>query len=263
MFKEVDKFSTKVFDYKDVITNEAQTRTVLVEPFLKLLGYDATNPFEVILEYSADVGVKRGEKVDYAIKVNGEIGIIIEVKCRTSTLNARHINQLYRYFATTDAKIAILTNGLDYWFFTDSVKTNIMDDTPFYKINIIKITSREFNYLKDFIKDTFYSRNTEQTIQNNKLSVTIEEYNKIAEEDNEVIEENTRNINDLNNLKTIIATTKETRTAKLRELMGVRNVTLVKLMKILIDEKWLEIGRSRHKGYKLVAKEEELEKWRR
>lgn len=93
-------------------------------------------------------------------------------------------------------------------------------------------------------------------------SVALEEYNKIAKEDIEGIKENTSKINDLNKLKKIIATTKETRTTKLRELMGVKNETLIKFMKILIDEQWLEIGRSKQEGYKLVAKEEELEKWR-
>ena len=49
-----------------LLTEEA-AKTALVMPFIQALGYDVFNPSEVIPEYTADVGTKKGEKVDYAI----------------------------------------------------------------------------------------------------------------------------------------------------------------------------------------------------
>lgn len=47
-------------------------------PFISALGYDVFNPTEVIPEFTADVGTKKGEKVDYAIKKDDKIIILIE-----------------------------------------------------------------------------------------------------------------------------------------------------------------------------------------
>jgi hypothetical protein len=33
-------------------------------PFIAALGYDVFNPLEVVPEYTADIGIKKGEKVD-------------------------------------------------------------------------------------------------------------------------------------------------------------------------------------------------------
>ena len=53
----------------------------LVAPFFQLLGYDIFNPAEFCPEYTADVGIKKGEKVDYVIIINDKPIILIEVKC--------------------------------------------------------------------------------------------------------------------------------------------------------------------------------------
>ena len=49
--------------YKNVVQNEEQTKQSLIMPFFKVLGYDVLNPFEFVPEYTADVGIKKGEKV--------------------------------------------------------------------------------------------------------------------------------------------------------------------------------------------------------
>ncbi len=36
----------------------------MVMPFINALGYNVFDPLEVVPEYTADVGIKRGEKVD-------------------------------------------------------------------------------------------------------------------------------------------------------------------------------------------------------
>ena len=52
----------------------------LIIPFIQCLGYDVCNPVEVIPEYIADIGIKKGEKIDYAIMKDGHVTILIECK---------------------------------------------------------------------------------------------------------------------------------------------------------------------------------------
>ena len=77
-------------------------------PFFSLLGYDVFNPTEFVPEYIADVGIKKGEKVDYAIVLNNQVSILIEAKSVNENLK-KHGSQLFRYFGTTNSKLAILT----------------------------------------------------------------------------------------------------------------------------------------------------------
>jgi hypothetical protein len=100
-------------------------------PFLQLLGYDPFNPREVIPEYISDFGTKKGEKVDYAVLQEDEPIMLIECKTRDQCLDEAQCSQLYRYFTNTPARLAILTNGLEYRFYTDLDKSNLMDSKPF------------------------------------------------------------------------------------------------------------------------------------
>lgn len=98
------------------LTEEA-TKTSVVLPFIQALGFDPFNLDEVIPEFVSDVGTKKGEKVDFALNIDGDSRILIEVKPITSTLGSTQYSQLYRYFGVTEAKLAILTNGKEAWFF--------------------------------------------------------------------------------------------------------------------------------------------------
>ena len=133
---------------------EEATKTSLIMPLFQLLGYDIFNPNEFTPEYIADVGIKKGEKVDYAIILENEVSILIEAKAVNEKLE-KHDSQLFRYFGTSKAKFAILTNGIIYKFFTDLEKTNVMDNAPFLEINLEKIKESEIQELKKFQKSTF------------------------------------------------------------------------------------------------------------
>jgi hypothetical protein len=103
----------------------------------------------------ADVGVKKGEKVDYAIMKDGEPIILIEAKSADTKLSNAHISQLFRYFATTDVRIGILTNGIEWRFYSDLEKPNKMDEHPFLITNLQKIRPRQIEELKKFTKEFF------------------------------------------------------------------------------------------------------------
>ena len=139
---------------KHIMTEEA-TKNAFVLPFINALGYDVFNPLEVIPEYTADSGIKKGEKVDYAIKKDDEIIILMECKWSEERLQEKHTSQLFRYFSVTDARFAILTNGINYEFYSDIEKSNTMDSKPFFEFNILDFEDYQLIELKKFTKSAF------------------------------------------------------------------------------------------------------------
>lgn len=158
---EMDKFKEdlkqlgkRVIELKDSIGTEEATKTSLIMPFFVTLGYDLFNPTEFIPEFTADVGIKKGEKVDYAIVLDGKPTILIEAKSINEPLT-KHDSQLFRYFGTTESKFGILTNGQEYKFFTDLDEPNKMDLSPFLTVDITKIKDNQLPELAKFHKDNF------------------------------------------------------------------------------------------------------------
>jgi len=153
LIDELRQFSIRVAKIKDVIATEEATKNSLVLPFFQLLGYDIFNPVEFVPEYTADVGTKKGEKVDYAIVIDGNPVILIEVKYHGEQLD-NHTSQLFRYFGTTPAKFGILTNGINYRFYTDLNEPNKMDLEPFLVFDVLNINEAILPELKRFAKKT-------------------------------------------------------------------------------------------------------------
>ena len=141
--------------HRSKLVTEEAAKTTLVLPFLRALGYDIFNPDEVVPEFVCDVGTKKGEKVDYAICVNGEMQMLVECKPATGDLSIKHASQLYRYFAATDARIALLTNGVVYRFFTDAEKPNMMDDRPFFTFDLDDYKKSDLRSLAAFERTDF------------------------------------------------------------------------------------------------------------
>ena len=139
----------------DHLDTEEATKQALVLPFIQMLGYAIYDPTEVVPEFTADVGMKKGEKVDYAILQDGRPVLLIECKTYGTTLNEKIISQLLRYFLTTDARFGILTDGIVYRFFSDLDKDNKMDQEPFFEFNILDFTEAQVDQLKRFTKADF------------------------------------------------------------------------------------------------------------
>lgn len=152
--EQLKGLATRVRNLKDSIATEEATKTAIVMPFFQALGYDVFNPLEFSPEFIADVGIKKGEKVDYAILKDGLPVILIECKSINEKLT-KHDSQLFRYFGTTTAKFSILTNGVEYKFFTDLEVPNKMDTTPFFVFNILELRENHINEISKFRKESF------------------------------------------------------------------------------------------------------------
>ncbi|MCC4295825.1 type I restriction enzyme HsdR N-terminal domain-containing protein [Brevundimonas aurantiaca] len=151
----LNELAKRTADHREVLLTEEAAKTALVMPFIQSLGYDVFNPAEVVPEYTADVGTKRGEKVDYAICDGSKIRILVECKPSTAPLNLNHASQLFRYFSVTEARLAILTNGVVYQFYSDVENVNKMDDKPFFTFSMDAIKPGDVRTIEKFSKQSF------------------------------------------------------------------------------------------------------------
>lgn len=169
---QLEALSKKIELYKERVVNEEMTKTAFILPFFEMLGYDTRNPFEFHPEFTADIADAKGEKVDYAILMNDIPSILIEAKdCRDNL--EKHDKQLMRYFHATEAKLAILTNGIIYKFFTDLEEPNKMDAKPFLEIDLLNIKEHEVNELKKYFKNNFDINNILNSAEELKYTNSI------------------------------------------------------------------------------------------
>jgi len=169
---QLKQIADKISKFKDSTQTEEATKNAFIMPFINALGYDIFNPQEVVPEFVADIGSKKGEKVDYAILKNNDPIILIECKHWKEDLDI-HSTQLLRYFNTTKAKFAILTNGINYRFYTDLEEPNKMDEKPFLDINMLELKDTQIEELKKFHKSYFDIDNIINTASTLKYSNEI------------------------------------------------------------------------------------------
>lgn len=156
---DVADLARRAISAQAIAQTEEATKNAIVMPFLRVLGFDVFDPTQVIPEYVADVGLKKGEKIDYAVKIGDRIEYLVEAKSVSVSLRDAQYSQLFRYFHTSDANIGILTNGLQIWFFTDLEAPNKMDANPFFKFDLLAYDENDLRELEKFHKTQFSIEN--------------------------------------------------------------------------------------------------------
>lgn len=169
--------SERIDKIVDQIKTEEGTKQSLILPFFQILGYDVFNPLEFCPEFDADYGVKKGEKVDYAIIIDGEPTILVEAKSCNDSLD-KHGSQLFRYFNSTKAKFGVLTNGIIYRFYSDLDEINKMDKYPFFEVDLSNLNDTQITYLKNFERDTLDVDSILSTAEELKYSNLIKDFLK-------------------------------------------------------------------------------------
>ena len=142
--------------HKDAIQTEEATKNAFIMPMIAALEYDIFNPFEVVPEMDCDL-TKKGDKIDYAIKKNNNTIILIECKHCKQNLNL-YSTQLSKYYAASNARFGVLTNGIEYRFYTDIDKINIMDEMPFLTVDMLHLSDIDIELLENFKKSHFYEK---------------------------------------------------------------------------------------------------------
>ncbi|WP_421773112.1 type I restriction endonuclease [Gracilimonas sp.] len=155
LIDQLQSISNNIEKQKDKVLTEEATKNAFVMPFIKALGYDVFNPDEVVPEFTSDVGIKKGEKVDYAIFIDGKPAILFECKKLQVDLKAKAPSQLYRYYSVSEAKLGIVTDGRHYHFYSDLEESNKMDDKPYMELDLLNIDEHLIPQLKKISKGTF------------------------------------------------------------------------------------------------------------
>lgn len=154
LIDEIRALAARIPKQIQLLQTEQATKNALVMPFIGALGYNVFDPTEVMPEFTADIGTKQGEKVDYAIIKDGKPIMLFECKAAHVDLE-EHVSQLFRYFAVTEARFGILTNGVFYRFHSDLDEANKMDLRPFLEFNILEVDDALVEELKRFTKSSF------------------------------------------------------------------------------------------------------------
>ncbi|WP_234799440.1 type I restriction endonuclease [Borreliella afzelii] len=162
--KSIKAVSRKIQNNKDLIENEAQTRQNLIDPFLDAMGYDHTDLSIVKVEDKADIpklnGLKKVDYIIYPTKKDEEPTILIEAKYHNSKEKlGNYLKQLKPYFENIRSQekrveFGVLTDGIEYRFYSDLDKDNLLDNEPFMVINLEKLTTKDFEYLKKFSRNS-------------------------------------------------------------------------------------------------------------
>ena len=114
--------------------HETSTRYIVIDPILRALGWDLSNPAECVVEYE----VARREnypatRVDYVLKdATGEPAIVIEAKrIDVESDDERALDQMERYLQDIPtATLAVVTNG-QYWNIAKRERNGWEAESPF------------------------------------------------------------------------------------------------------------------------------------
>jgi hypothetical protein len=157
MKEVIDAYIKRVRELAEHVRgNEQATKQILIGPLFTLLGYDLTDPRECVPEYKVDFGRDRSVKpIDWAFFQVGRPLFFVEAKEASRRL-VGYDEQLADYFAKSpEVKLGILTNGIQWRFFTDTTHQNVMDKEPFLKWDVLSDEKPPIDFLSILQKSQF------------------------------------------------------------------------------------------------------------
>lgn len=99
---------------------------------------------------------------------------IFLIECKHWDQNlSLHDTQLKKYFVASNARFGVLTNGIEYRFYTDLEKPNIMDEKPFLVVNMLNISDVEIERIKQFHKSYYDESNVLSAAQDLKYTTEL------------------------------------------------------------------------------------------
>ncbi|MDE0233179.1 MAG: type I restriction enzyme HsdR N-terminal domain-containing protein [bacterium] len=171
IMEHASRVSNLIQAYPEIKNSEAQTKNSLIEPFLRCLGYDPSHPEQVTLEVSTELG----GKIDYVLSGQADVKVAVEAKKAGVKLSEKETNQLRSYFTFSEAAAALLTNGVEYWLFTDLEKTNVMDATPFHRVDVTHLTDNDMHHLETLTRSQVQQDGVHQQAQRERYRRMVNE----------------------------------------------------------------------------------------
>jgi hypothetical protein len=161
MEERLKKLVEKIEKLKLKDINEAATKEYLIKPFFEILGWDFSNPDEVVPEDSDT----SGKRPDYSFYINGKRKILIEAKSINNQLcDVKMLNDKMSYCLSSQVPFLIITNGVLYNVYYSDLKGSSQEKLLFDIQLDDKIDEEILNKLKkeSFEKDNLlkYAQNT-------------------------------------------------------------------------------------------------------
>jgi len=196
MKEQIELYVKKVKDVHELCRDEQATKASLIAPLFGILGYDMTDPRECIPEYRADFG--KGEKastpVDWAFALNGDFVFIVEAKAAAKKLKP-YAEQLGMYFVKAAVNLGIYSNGVQWQFYSDVDKANIMDKEPFLTWNILKDDPLPLDFLTILHKSHFQPAIIRTFAEyGRRQSLLVDELTRLLEPSSDFVKLAVRNI---------------------------------------------------------------------
>ena len=153
LYDDLTEIAQQVIRQQPQMKNsERATIHASVLPFIGALGYNTQDLSEVYPEYA----ILNMDAVDFAILRDDAPVIFVEAKSAGNKLQNKEWKQLFQYFnAEIGLPFGILTNGVEYRFYTDLNADNIMDKEPFLTLDLLNLDARLVNELEGLTKSDF------------------------------------------------------------------------------------------------------------
>ncbi|MGO9289968.1 MAG: type I restriction endonuclease [Polyangia bacterium] len=103
--------------YSNLHLSEADTRSYLIDPVLRLLGYEGVENLRREVPISATK-----EFIDYELLVRGAPHVLIEAKALRHDLADQHAAQCVQYAAVLGVRWCFITNGLEWLLYDATAK---------------------------------------------------------------------------------------------------------------------------------------------
>ncbi len=132
MKEQLKSFISDIRSNDSIISfDEATTKQAIILRVLSVLSWDIFNTSEVTPEYSVS-----GKRVDYSLRINNTNKVFLEVKKVNEDIE-NHQEQLLNYSFQEGVKLAVLTNGVTWWFYLPLNEGN-WEQRKFYAIDVIQ-----------------------------------------------------------------------------------------------------------------------------
>jgi hypothetical protein len=160
------------------INDEKTTLNVLVEPFFKLLGYNAL----IVDAAPKTPSGKKLKAINLILKPDDDCLTIVNCSKCLAPLGFDEYSCLERSFQVLFSKrrVAILTNGLEYKFYSDLERPDSLDRNPFFTINVLEADRRKAETLTHFHENAFnwasFIANAAENKRRAWVEMTLESY---------------------------------------------------------------------------------------
>jgi len=159
--RTVSKFQRVLKIAQDRDVNEADTVSIIQDMLAEVFG------FEKYLEITSEFAI-RGTYCDLAIKLDGKIQFLIEVKAIGLTLKDSHLRQVVEYGANEGVQWVVLTNGIIWELyrirFEKPIDHDLVSSFNFLELNPRKAEDQEKLFLlskkgvSKAVREDYYER---------------------------------------------------------------------------------------------------------